>query len=140
MISIVTTNPEKGYKEVFAPNLYIERKNRNVFFLGQASVLGTNAPYVFQNTDNSKKGAVDLVNFMLNFSLNEVEIWDLQEEKPPNYLFIAYNSDTSFYMNKADSVEQIPIEGEGEKVFYTNDTTDLGMVALLTEFLNWFQK
>lgn len=142
MIEQVFIDPSRGYKYV-DNRLCIERKDKYIFSFHYANQLGTIADYVFSNTDVSKQGAIDLLNYMMSFSVSNEETWEVLEKNYDNvnFIYIAYYSLYSFELRGVEIEESIPKEGEGaDKVFVSNDVNDQGMQTLLIEFMSWYQE
>ena len=139
MIQEVQANAS-GFK-VVTNALMITRKDKYIFSLKDVSTGKVKAPYVFSNDDVSKQGAIDLLNYMLQFSLNTTEIWETNGNTYPdvNFIYIMYTGQYSFHLAGVKFEYEIPQTfGNEIVVFSSSDTSDAGMIALLQSFMNWY--
>jgi len=91
----------------------------------------------------SRQGAKDAITALRDYAMSHIEIWtneQLQAVAGTQTLFIVYNSETDMKLDFSKdllTIEQIREANEGAEVWVSYDVSDIGLITLVNELLEW---
>lgn len=91
----------------------------------------------------SRQGAKDAVTALRDYAIANVENWTDKQKADVvgrQTLFIIYNSATNMELDFSKellSIEQIQEANEGAEVWVSHDVSDLSLINLVNELINW---
>lgn len=125
-------------------HLFIERGLPYYFSLTMGYEKAVRDVRVWSNDDLS--GAKALVETIKAYAISGEEQWtpeQIAKVDGTQTIFIVYNNEHSmglYYSKSIISLEDLEMQFlEAEKVFISYDISDLGLIALVDELLNWME-
>jgi hypothetical protein len=98
---------------------------------------------IFYNSNVSRQGAKEAITALRDYAIEHVEKWtktQLQAVAGTQTLFIVYNSETDMKLDFSKdilTIEQIQEENERAQIFVSYDISDVGLINLVNELLNF---
>lgn len=98
---------------------------------------------VYINADYTREGAKDLIAFIRDLAIAQTENWSneqLQEASEARTLYICYQDFNNIFLNFSKEVltkEEIELQNEGAEVWVSYDISDVGLITLVNELINW---
>jgi hypothetical protein len=123
--------------------IFVERTLPYAFILTKGVGKMVRDVRVFANTDISRKGAKEAITALRDYAISHIETWtnqQLQAVAGTQTLFIVYNSESDMRLDFSKdllTIEQIQEANEGAEVWLSYDISDIGLITLVNQLLNW---